>query len=240
MTTKEVVKKQTTEIANLDELLAQRAAAITDNIKVGGRFISLRNQQFNLPDGEVVKGELDLVVLDYAYQFHYYSTPYNAQSQNSTPDCFSVGTSETSMTVAAPDPVSDNCASCPNNQWGSAGNGRKGKACANNIMLAVMFADLSRGNDVMVIKASPLAYRSVNQYLVNSTKVYGHPIRAITTATVEGSPNGGFKLVLESSGDNPDYKSFAQYLDQAHDAVMATPSVAVPLASGSSQLAARD
>ncbi len=64
---------QSTELANVDALLQQKAAALAKNVKTGGSTISLRDKKFNLPSGEVVDGDLDLVILDYRYQNKYYT-----------------------------------------------------------------------------------------------------------------------------------------------------------------------
>ena len=223
--TQAVATRQTSEIASIDALLAERAAAILDKVKPGTKTISLNNRQFNMPGGEVVNGPLDLIVLDYAFQYRYYADPYQ-MGQTKPVTCYAIGDSEEAMVIGTDvaHPVHNNCNSCPNNQWGSAGAGRKGKACHNNLLLAVMLPDLDDSKDVMVIKASPAALTGVKQYLANATRLFGHPLKAITTASIQ-SAGGGFKLVLEVSQENPRYKEHATYLDEAHTAVRSSPSV---------------
>ena len=223
--TQAVATRQSTQMANVDALLAERAAALLDNVKAGGKTISLNNRQFNMPGGEVITGQLDVVLLDYAFQYRYYSDPYQ-MGQSKPVTCYAIGDNEDSMVIGhdVTHPVHTSCASCPNNQWGSAGAGRKGKACHNNVMLAVMLPDLDDNKDVMVIKASPAALSGVKQYLTNATRLFGHPLKAITTASIE-SAGGGFKLVLSPGGENPRYKEHAAYLEAARDAVRASPNV---------------
>lgn len=224
----ELATRQSTNLANVDALLAQRASAILDNVKADGKFISLNNRRFNLPGGEVVTGSLDLVILDYAFHYRYYPDAYQA-GQNKPAACYAIGMTEDEMQIGAdvPHPIAHDCASCPNNQWGSAGNGRKGKACSNNLMLAVMFPDLEQGNDVMLLKASPTGLSGAKQYLTNATRLFGHPLKAIATASITDA-GGGFKLLLDVAGENPNYQQHAQYMDAARDAVHMTPSVGVP------------
>lgn len=224
----ELIPRQSTDLANVDAILAQRAAAILDNVKAGGKYISLNNRQFNMPGGEVINGTLDLVILDYAFHFRYYPDPYQ-QGQNKPAACYAIGDAEDSMVIGAdvPHPIHSECNTCPNNQWGSVGGGRKGKACSNTIMFAVMLPDLGESTDVMIIKASPAGLSGCKQFLTNATRLYGHPLKALATATIVPA-GGAYKLVLEVSGENPSYQEHAKYLDVARDAVRTPPTVGVP------------
>jgi hypothetical protein len=74
----------------------------------------------------------------------------------------------------------DNCAACPKNQWGSAGNGSKGKACKNGIRLAVVPPKPTADTTPLVIDVTPTGVTGFMKY-VNLLQNKGVlPIQIIT------------------------------------------------------------
>ena len=214
---------KSTEIANVDALLAERAAALAKNVKTGGSAISLRDKKFNLPSGEVVDGELELVILDYRYQNRYYTKPWNPKVPE-VPECFAIAESEEDLVPSdnATHKQSTDCASCPMNVFGSKGDG---KACRNTMQLAVMFPDLGDGDNVMTLSVSPTAKKDIAAYLVKAAQMFGHPVKVVTKFSLVEQARG-FKLKAVAAGANEAYATHAGFLKQAEDAVTTEPQTA--------------
>jgi hypothetical protein len=211
---------QSTELANVDALLQQKAAALAKNVKTGGSTISLRDKKFNLPSGEIVDGDLDLVILDYRYQNKYYTKPWNPKVPEA-PECWAIAEAESDLSPSdnVVDKQSEDCASCPMNVFGSKGDG---KACRNTMTLAVMFPDLADGDSVMTISVSPTAKKDIAAYLVKAAQMFGHPVKAITRFSLIDAARG-FKIKAHAIEPNENYAVHAGYLKQAEDAVTVEP-----------------
>jgi hypothetical protein len=115
--------------------------------------IRIKNGKFRLVDGAgeetVLKHTdlkegiyLDMVVLRAKPGLNkvWYAKPYDPNAEASAPDCFSLDGSRPDPSVR--EPQCGTCAACPMNAWGSgrnqAGEATKGKACADNKILAVL------------------------------------------------------------------------------------------------------
>ena len=213
----EIEVAKSTALSDIDAELQRRAAAIAQNVRTGGSAISLRDKKFNLPNGEIVDGELDLVVLDYRYWNKYYTKPWNPKTPEA-PVCYACNEDERSLEPfdTAPEKQADDCASCPMNVFGSKGDA---KACRNTMTLAVM---LPGGDEVLTLSVSPTAKKDIAGALVKSMQVFGHPVKATMTFALVDAARG-FKLKVTNMEPNEDYKHYAQFLKQAEDAVTAEP-----------------
>jgi hypothetical protein len=104
-------------------------------------------------DDETPAAYVDLVVLraNTHYTKTYYAKQYDQSDNAAKPDCFSID-------GKTPDPSSESiqaktCAACPHNVFGSKG---KGKACQDNLRLAVAQADAL--NDPMMLRLPPTSF----------------------------------------------------------------------------------
>ena len=124
---------------NYAEQLAQESAEIAKRIAApsGDRIRFNANRSFITPDG--MEGDtLEVVVVDFMSSNLFYEGMYDRDTPQ-PPACFAIGT-QPSMLVPSdnsPNKQADACSSCPNNQFGSASNG-KGKACKNTRLVALM------------------------------------------------------------------------------------------------------
>jgi len=133
------------------EMNADAAAGISTGFPPS---IRIKNGKFRLVDGageeeivkpsQLVEGQfLDMVVLRAKPGLNkvWYAKPYDPSAEASAPDCFSLDGIKPDPSVQAPQCA--NCASCPQNAWGSgrnqAGEATKGKACNDNKILAVLY-----------------------------------------------------------------------------------------------------
>lgn len=215
----------TTEVSTdrAQERLAALAAHIKKNVKITGTGISpTLTGKLKFPSGDEVD-YLDVVVLDYRYRNQYFASAYNPNNMQPC-ECFAIGYEENDLLVPSelsPEVQAVACAECDKNQWGSSPSG-KGKACSNQLMLAVMLPDTAESADIMVVKASPTSLKSVKTHLLRSTELFGHPINCITRLTVDTS-RGWATIKAEIIGRNNAPEQHVQYLDTAGQVLEAPP-----------------
>lgn len=139
MATKPSTKRKTSNLpVNYEEQMAAEAAEIAKRIAAPtGDRIRMSNKGFRTPDG-MEGDELEVVIVDFTSTNLFYDSPYDRDNPQSAA-CFAIGAEPTLMVPSPNSPVkqAETCAACPNNQFGSADNG-KGKACKNMRMLALM------------------------------------------------------------------------------------------------------
>lgn len=177
---KAVATRKTTDVANIDELLAQEAAGIQDQIGApSSNKIRTADKVFTFPDGTVTPEPIRVVILDFVSQNKLYEGKYDPNNPI-PPVCFAIGKvlkdmvpSDNSLTKQC-----DNCGQCPNNEFGSDGNG---KACKNTRVLAVMAPDATEDDEVMTLEVSPTGLKSYDAYVATVTRLYGKPPIAVTT-----------------------------------------------------------
>ena len=208
-----------TAIANPDDLINALSAEIAENVKPRGQNISVtRGGMFNLPNGEEAD-YVDLVVLAYAYHNTYYDKPWNPKSF-AAPVCWARGPKQNDELSPSNDvstPQSAHCRDCAKNQYGSALQG-SGKACQNQIVLAVMNPDLAQAQDIYTIKVSATAIKAAEQYLARSAARFKHPIKVVTRFSVDMSRDWP-RVVMEPLAPNTDYAEHLAYLEEARQLV---------------------
>jgi hypothetical protein len=133
------------------EALQKRVAAPT-----GSRITVMNSGKFKVPGVGEVDGPIDVIIVDFASNNSYYKGAFN-KNNPAPPVCAAVGTGpndELTPHEDAPDLQSDNCKTCPMNQFGSNG---LGKACKNTKTVALLPADAVEGDDtaIMTLSISP-------------------------------------------------------------------------------------
>lgn len=93
----------------------------------------------------------------------YFATAYDPnQDENHPPDCFSLDGEKPDPTVE--NPICSNCAGCPMNAFGTgknqAGQPTKGKACADNKVIAVYYR-----NKIYSLKIPPASLKNFATYV---------------------------------------------------------------------------
>jgi hypothetical protein len=161
-------------------LLVQAAEAQNASEESSIPYMSIKGKKFSIGD-EKLGTTLDVVILADMFDHAYYDKDYDPDVI-SPPACFAIGPRETEL---YPDPdlvpviQSVSCNTCPQNEFGSAKNG-KGKACRNGRRLLV--ASVLDGNvnlsDLAIINIPPT---SLKAYAKNITAVHKLPTWAIIT-----------------------------------------------------------
>lgn len=138
-----------------------------------GMTISLKGKVFTLPNGQSSQGPMQAIILDARNVRTYYKGTYNPNAIE-TPPCFAIAKQLEDLKPSpnCKQPQSETCATCKFDQWGSATNGSKGKACKNAIRLAVIPANFAPDTHPMILTVSPTGLKSYSM-LVNDLKANG-------------------------------------------------------------------
>lgn len=174
---KTLAKKAGTSMsaAAIKKQMEQDSASIADQISApSGNKIKTKNKQFTFPSGEVEAGPVDLVVIDFNSKNALYEGKFDEKNP-APPVCFALGKTIKDMKPSpnAPDPQCDNCAECPNNQFGSDGDG---KACKNSRVLVVLGPeDVDPEIELMTLEVSATAIKRFDAFVSTAQKVHGLP-----------------------------------------------------------------
>ena len=178
---------------NYDEQMAKEAEEIAKRIAAptGDRIRFSGNVGFITPDG--MEGDtLEVVIVDFLSANLFYDGVYDRDNPQ-PPACFAIG-SEPSMLVPSPNSPAlqaQTCSACPNNQFGSANNG-KGKACKNTRLLALMpvtaLDDPKEDAPIWIMSVPPTSLKAFDSYVhslaIKHKKV---PIGVVTEITLDRS-----------------------------------------------------
>ena len=151
--------------------------------------ISVREKQFTFPDGTTHRGPILAVILDWRNINRYFSTPFDA-TKLTTPDCFAIAKRFEDLSpanhVEVERPLSDSCGTCPNNQFGSAANG-KAKRCRNMVRLAIVPPDAEAATEPMVLEIPPSALKGWTRLITDLEATGLLPIQVVTEIAFDPS-----------------------------------------------------
>ena len=174
-----------------------------ENIVASGGRINTNGKEFTLPDGEKVKNNtLTAVILDYRFNNTYYKAIWDGTSSN-RPDCSATGKAQDGLKPASDleSPMNTKCDGCPMNDWGSASNGRGGKACQNKVRLALTTPDADATAPIYTLDLTPTALKSFGAYMDAANKNGLLPINLVTEITFD--PSSSFPTCrLKAVGKN--------------------------------------
>lgn len=166
-----------TDIANLDSQLQQRAAALKGQIAAGAssRITIDKAGNFTLPDGANLGPDVDVVVIEFLSINLFYDRQYDPNNPV-PPACYAIHQELSEMEPAEDSPVkqADNCASCPNNVFGSRGNG---KLCKNTRRLAVVLAEQAGDPSAPIyeVNVSPTSLKSFDGFVSYALNHFNTP-----------------------------------------------------------------
>ena len=163
----------------------------------------------------VKDGALECIVIGSCALNTWYAEAYDPDNAQ-PPDCYAFalvqGDAEMAPHEDAADKQSEQCADCPQNQFGTANIGR-GKACGNNVRLGlILSSDVESGNDaksaeMATARVSPTNVKHWASYVKMLKEEHGRPPWAVVTeiTSVNDAKTQiklGFKLV--ETIDDPD------------------------------------
>jgi hypothetical protein len=139
-----------------------------------------QQKQFKFPDGRLTTDPIDTIILDYRWVNNFYAGAFNPTAREK-PLCYAIAQDQRVMEPMSgcSQPQAKACTGCPKNEFGSAG---RGKACKNNIRLAVIPADATEETTPWVLTVSPTGIKHFSAYLNTLLQVHNKiPLQVITT-----------------------------------------------------------
>lgn len=211
-----------TALVNVDAEMQAEMEKIQGRIAaVTGNTISTKGKIFRLPDGSSLEGPLNVVVVDWALVNKFYPGKFK-ESDPTPPACFAAAASiaELVPSTQSPDRQADECASCPNNEFGSDGDG---KACKNTYLLAVLPEDADENAEIALLSVPPTSMKAFSAY-TNTLKRVGNalPIKVVTEVSFD--PEKDY-VVLQFRALDPNkrYKEHWQRRGEAQALLLSEP-----------------
>ena len=182
-----MAKNQVTVFESELEKMAS-ASMVAERSTAGTVFLSTKGGALSYRDNPIAGNTLDVVILSSPVERLYYTSRYDPTNP-AGPVCFALGATLTGLkpNAASPEKQNDMCMNCPKDQWGSAANGGKGKACAEKRRLLVMTAD-SIGSveavnlgEVAALRTPVTSVRGFATYLQKVASATKRPLSAVVT-----------------------------------------------------------
>jgi hypothetical protein len=185
------------EMAKLAEqsIQAEKNSAGTSFITTSGGVMKYR-------DNPIAGNSLDVVVLASPVERLYYTSRFDP-TNSAPPVCFALGSTVTGLKPShlSDTPQSETCESCPKNQWGSATNGGKGKACSEKRRLFMMTADSVSSVDavnlaeVAALRIPVTSVKGFATYVQTVAATVKRPLAAVVTkVSLVPDPKTQFKI----------------------------------------------
>lgn len=177
-----------------ESLKGELATLASRTAPPGGDKIRItQDKKFALPDGRTHPGPLELVIIDFVSNNNFYEGKYDPKNIT-PPACFAVGTNPTALVPSnnSPDKQAETCSVCPNNVFGSEGDG---KACKNGRLLAILAPDTKPDDPLMLLQVSPTAMKGFDAYVRNVAAQFGLPPIGVIT-TVSFNPNETYAQLI--------------------------------------------
>ncbi len=167
-----VKKPNAGSIVSIQEQIKAQMEGLKDRVAppTGIKIRATQDKKWVLPDGTQSAGSLELIVVDFLAVHEFYETAFD-KDNIVPPGCFAVGMDPKKMfpSANAPNKQSDDCQSCPNNQFGS--NGR-GKACGNGRLLAVLPADCDENTPIWLLQPSATAIKGFDNFVATVARTF--------------------------------------------------------------------
>ena len=147
---------------------------------------------------------MTVVILDFMTHNLMFQGRFNPKNP-SPPVCFAIGKEINTMVPSdnSPDKQSDDCTSCPMNQFGSNGNG---KACKNTRVLAVVAPNAEEGSPIMTLSVAPMGLKDYDKYVNDVARRFNLPPVGVLTE-ISFDENADFeKLLFKVVGPNENLK----------------------------------
>lgn len=182
------VKATNTNVVSIMEALKAQAADMSERVAPGGgnAIRVTQDKKFLLPDGTTTAGPLELVIVDFTAKNAFYEGTYDPKAI-APPACFSIGQNPLRMVPSKNAPLSQStdCQACPNNAFGSDGNG---KACKNSRVLAVLPPDANANTPMWILATSPTANKGFDNFVASVARVFQTPpIGVVATVSFDDS-----------------------------------------------------
>lgn len=178
-----------TDLATIEQEMAAESRAIAGRIQQPtGARIKVAKNKFTIP-GHGETDVMDCVIVDFASRNDFF--PGKFDPKNIVPPvCAAAGFAKHDELVPfdeSPKKEADACGDCPNNVFGSDGDG---KACKNSIMFALFPAEgYDEETPILTLSVAPASLKACNAYLSMLAGKEINPIRVITQVTFDQAPD---------------------------------------------------
>lgn len=218
-------KTSSLAVADIKAQLMKQAEDSKNRVAAGGG-VSIRitqDKQFLLPDGVKTREPLELVVVDFVSRNEFYEGAFN-KDDLVPPNCFAINPDFRKMVPSAnaPEKQADDCASCPMNQFGSAG---AGKACKNTRLLAVLPPDAEEDTPLWLLKVSPTAIKRFDSFVASVNRTHQMPPIAVVVTVGLDESSDYPSLVFSDPVPNENLQAHYPRIDEAKELLMREPDV---------------
>jgi len=195
----------------------------------GNKIRITQSKEMVLPDGTKTRDPIQVVVVDFCSRNMFYPGAFDKDNPT-PPACFAIGEEPKKLVPSDNSPekqCDEGCASCPNNAWGSAPNGKGGKACKNTRLLAVLPPDADENTDIWLLETSPTANKGFDGYVNGlGSRMTMAPVQVITTVSLDEASDYP-TLVFSDPEPLPDDKLplFVSRIEDAQKLLAAEPDV---------------
>jgi hypothetical protein len=192
------------------EKLAESAKEIAALERPSLSNISLRGGVMMYQNQKVPGNKLTCIIISSVVQHRYYSKPFDVNNP-ANPDCFALSLTGDEMVPHedSKEKQSVTCESCDKFKWGSAGEGKRGKACRASRRLGLVPEIPRDGDPVEFIKKAEVAVLTVpvtsirnwGSYVNGIAVEYRRPPWSVfTEITIEPDPNKQFLVRFACKG----------------------------------------
>lgn len=218
-----------TALINIEEQMARDVALLKGRIQTpsGQKIRLLRTKKFRLPDGTEHPGPMNVVVVDFVSVNKFFDRPYK-DGEIVPPACFSINLAPTGMVPSAnsPDKQSEACDGCPNNEFGSKGDG---KACGNHRLLAIVagLGDLASDPKapMWLLEVSPTGLKHFDAYAERVRTQNGRPLYGVVTEIFFDPSSEYPSLRFAKPEDNPNAALHYSRVKEAREILTREPDV---------------
>lgn len=190
------VKKAGGSVVSIQEQLKAQAAAMAGRTQptTGSTIKLTKDKKFQLPNGQKVDGPLELVVVDFVSRNKFYDRAFDSNNPV-PPACFAIHAEPKQLVPSdnSPEKQSDDCNSCPLNQFKSGANG-KGKACKNTRYLAVLPPDADADTELWFLEVSPTGLKSFDGFVNSTMRSFQMPPISVVV-DVDFDPDSDFQTL---------------------------------------------
>jgi hypothetical protein len=210
------------DLATIEAQLEAEAAKVSAQVgQPEARKISMdRTGNFIAPGGVNLGSEIEIVVVDFCSANDFYTAAFDPNNPK-PPVCFARGRELADMYPEdiSPEKQAENCSVCPQNQFGSRGNG---KACKNTRLLAVVLtneidAEEPDETPIYLLSVPPTGLKSFDAAALQTARILnGPPIKAVFT--VRAVSGGTYNTMQFSTpSPNPHFAALFQLREKAED-----------------------
>jgi hypothetical protein len=192
------------------KLAAKAQAQAAVEILGAGANFSIKGGQLSFKNVRVPEDKMNVIVVASNFNNQYREGAYDPDNYEA-PSCFAFGDDEKTMVPheKSTKPVAKTCATCPNNEFGSASVG-KGKACrqARDLILISADAESIETAELGRLSVPPTSLKAWKGYVHQLNNTLQRPTMSVITevkAVVNGTyPAVEFKLIEKiDDGDVP-------------------------------------